>query len=115
MLRDKVESPLGKQVQAAQTNAEIRCSTGFCFLFFEAVSDVYVRRVGVWCDAVLTCCSEAYGLQEFYRQTQEQLQARRDALQSGSQPERPVTDGDVTTMAVKFERWVKNTFSAPHL
>lgn len=25
MLRDKVESPLGKQVQAAQTNAEIRC------------------------------------------------------------------------------------------
>lgn len=24
MLRDKVESPLGKQVQAAQTNAEIR-------------------------------------------------------------------------------------------
>uniref|UniRef100_A0A669CRB2 Dihydrouridine synthase 2 n=1 Tax=Oreochromis niloticus TaxID=8128 RepID=A0A669CRB2_ORENI len=71
MLRDKVESPLGKQVQAAQTNAEI---------------------------------SEAYGLQEFYRQTQEQLQARRDALQSGSQPERPVTDGDVTTMAVKFER-----------
>lgn len=71
MLRDKVESPLGKQVQAAQTNAEI---------------------------------SEAYGLQEFYRQTREQLQARRDALQSGSQPERPVTDGDVTTMAVKFER-----------
>uniref|UniRef100_A0A665TA72 DRBM domain-containing protein n=1 Tax=Echeneis naucrates TaxID=173247 RepID=A0A665TA72_ECHNA len=55
MLRDKVESPLGKQVQAAQTNAEI---------------------------------SEAYGLQEFYRQTQNQLQARRDALQSGSQPVR---------------------------
>lgn len=24
MLREKVESPLGKQVQAAQTNAEIR-------------------------------------------------------------------------------------------
>lgn len=24
MLRDKVESPLGKQVQAAQTNAELR-------------------------------------------------------------------------------------------
>uniref|UniRef100_A0A665T2I4 DRBM domain-containing protein n=1 Tax=Echeneis naucrates TaxID=173247 RepID=A0A665T2I4_ECHNA len=71
MLRDKVESPLGKQVQAAQTNAEI---------------------------------SEAYGLQEFYRQTQNQLQARRDALQSGSQPVRPVVDGDVTTMAVKFER-----------
>ncbi|KAG7232579.1 hypothetical protein INR49_001897 [Caranx melampygus] len=27
MLRDKVESPLGKQVQAAQTNAEIRYSS----------------------------------------------------------------------------------------
>ncbi|KAM6937850.1 tRNA-dihydrouridine(20) synthase [NAD(P)+]-like [Xenentodon cancila] len=71
MLRDKVESPLGKLVQAAQTNAEI---------------------------------SEAYGLQEFYQQTQEQLQARRDALQSSSQPDRPVMDGNVTTMAVKFER-----------
>lgn len=28
MLRDKVESPLGKQVQAAQTNAEIRYRSG---------------------------------------------------------------------------------------
>nr|XP_019966338.1 PREDICTED: tRNA-dihydrouridine(20) synthase [NAD(P)+]-like [Paralichthys olivaceus] len=71
MLRDKVESPLGKQLQAAQTNAEI---------------------------------SEAYGLQEFYQQTQEQLRTRRDTLQSSSQPDRPVMDGDVTTMAVKFER-----------
>ncbi|XP_041650800.1 tRNA-dihydrouridine(20) synthase [NAD(P)+]-like [Cheilinus undulatus] len=71
MLRDKVESPLGKQVQAAQTNAEI---------------------------------SEAYGLQEYYKQIQEGLQSRRDALQSVSQPDRPVMDGDVTTMAVKFER-----------
>uniref|UniRef100_A0AAQ5ZV10 DRBM domain-containing protein n=1 Tax=Amphiprion ocellaris TaxID=80972 RepID=A0AAQ5ZV10_AMPOC len=44
MLRDKVESPLGKQVQAAQTNADI---------------------------------SEAYGLQDFYQQTLEQLQTRR--------------------------------------
>ncbi|KAM4573811.1 tRNA-dihydrouridine(20) synthase [NAD(P)+]-like isoform 2-T3 [Odontesthes bonariensis] len=71
MLRDKVESPLGKQVQAAQTNAEM---------------------------------SEAYGLQEFFQQTQEQLRARQDAWQSSSQPDRPVMDGDVTTMAVKFER-----------
>ncbi|KAM9352167.1 tRNA-dihydrouridine(20) synthase [NAD(P)+]-like [Symphorus nematophorus] len=71
MLRDKVESPLGKQVQAAQTNAEI---------------------------------SEAYGMQDLYQQTQDRLQARRDALQSSSQPDRPVMDGDVTTMAVKFER-----------
>uniref|UniRef100_A0A667YLP1 Dihydrouridine synthase 2 n=1 Tax=Myripristis murdjan TaxID=586833 RepID=A0A667YLP1_9TELE len=71
MLRDKVESPLGKQVQSAQTNAEI---------------------------------SEAYGLQDFYRQTQEQLQARRDAVQSGSRPDRPVLDGDVVTMPVRFER-----------
>ncbi|XP_004069428.1 tRNA-dihydrouridine(20) synthase [NAD(P)+]-like isoform X1 [Oryzias latipes] len=71
MLRDKVESPLGKQVQAAQTNAEI---------------------------------SEALGLQEFYRQTEEQLQTRRDALQSSSLPSSPVVDGGVITMAVKFER-----------
>ncbi|CAJ1055866.1 tRNA-dihydrouridine(20) synthase -like [Xiphias gladius] [Xyrichtys novacula] len=71
MLRDKVESPLGKKVQAAQTNAEI---------------------------------SEAYGLQEFYQQIQDQLQTRRDALQSSSLPDRPVMEGDVTTMAVKFER-----------
>lgn len=99
MLRDKVESPLGKQVQAAQTNAEIRCST-VCLQ--QCQMCMYVGWV--WCDVVLTCCSEAYGLQEFYRQTREQLQTRRDALQSGSQPERPVTDGDVTTMAVKFER-----------
>lgn len=28
MLRDKVESPLGKQLQAAQNNAEIRYTTG---------------------------------------------------------------------------------------
>lgn len=47
------------------------------------------------------CCSEALGLQEFCRQTQEQLQARREV-----QPDRPVLDGDVTTMAVKFERSV---------
>ncbi|CAN9499036.1 unnamed protein product [Ophioblennius macclurei] len=71
MLRDKVESVLGKQVQAAQTNAEI---------------------------------SEAYGLQEFYQHTQDELQARRDASQSGSHPEKPVMDGDVTTMAIRFER-----------
>uniref|UniRef100_A0A672FQK2 tRNA-dihydrouridine(20) synthase [NAD(P)+]-like n=1 Tax=Salarias fasciatus TaxID=181472 RepID=A0A672FQK2_SALFA len=71
MLRDKVESVLGKQVQASQTNAEI---------------------------------SEAYGLQAFYQQTQDELQARRDASQGGGQPERPVMDGDVTTMAVRFER-----------
>lgn len=71
MLRDKVESPLGKQVQAAQTNTEF---------------------------------SNAYGLQEYCQEVQEQQQARRDALQSNSHPDRPVMDGDVLTMAVKFER-----------
>ncbi|XP_024911956.1 tRNA-dihydrouridine(20) synthase [NAD(P)+]-like isoform X1 [Cynoglossus semilaevis] len=71
MLRDKVESPLGKRVQAAQTNAEI---------------------------------SDAYGLSEFHQQIQEQLQSRRDALQGGDPSDCPVMDGDVTTMAVKFER-----------
>lgn len=58
----------------------------------------------VMCDVM--CCSEAYGLQEFYQHTQDQQQARRDALQSCSQPDQPVTDGDVTSMAVKFERSV---------
>uniref|UniRef100_A0A671U183 Dihydrouridine synthase 2 n=1 Tax=Sparus aurata TaxID=8175 RepID=A0A671U183_SPAAU len=71
MLRDKVESPLGKQLQAAQTSAEI---------------------------------CKAYGMQELFQQTQERLQARRDTLQSSTEPDRPVVDGDVTTMAVKFER-----------
>ncbi|XP_029289511.1 tRNA-dihydrouridine(20) synthase [NAD(P)+]-like isoform X2 [Cottoperca gobio] len=71
MLRDKVESPLGKQLQAAQTNAEI---------------------------------SEAYGLQEFYQQTQDQLRAKRDVLQSFTQPDQLVMDGDVSTLAVKFQR-----------
>ncbi|XP_032367435.1 tRNA-dihydrouridine(20) synthase [NAD(P)+]-like [Etheostoma spectabile] len=71
MLRDKVESPLGKQVQAAQTNGEL---------------------------------SEAFGLQEFYRRTQDRLQARRDALQTGTTPDPLVMDGDVATMPVKFER-----------
>lgn len=56
------------------------------------------------CDVM--CRSEAYGLQEFYQRTQEQLQVRRDALQSSSQPDQPVTDGGVTSMAVKFERSV---------
>ncbi|XP_047451692.1 tRNA-dihydrouridine(20) synthase [NAD(P)+]-like [Mugil cephalus] len=71
MLRDKVESPLGKQIHAAQTNSEI---------------------------------SKAYGLHEFFQQTQELLQSRREALQSSRQLDQPVVDGDVTTMAVKFER-----------
>ncbi|XP_073328977.1 tRNA-dihydrouridine(20) synthase [NAD(P)+]-like [Pagrus major] len=71
MLRDKVESPLGKQLQAAQSAAEI---------------------------------CKAYGMQELFQQTQERLQARRDALQSSTEPDRPVMDGDLTIMAVKFER-----------
>ncbi|XP_054632596.1 tRNA-dihydrouridine(20) synthase [NAD(P)+]-like [Dunckerocampus dactyliophorus] len=71
MLRDKVESVLGKKVHAAQTNAEL---------------------------------SEAYGLHDFYKQTQEQLQARRDAKQGDAHLECLIMDGDVTTMAIKFER-----------
>ncbi|XP_068459954.1 tRNA-dihydrouridine(20) synthase [NAD(P)+]-like [Clinocottus analis] len=70
MLRDKVESPLGKKLQAAQNSREI---------------------------------SEAFGLQQFYQLTQQQLQVKRDALQSCSQPETSM-QGDVTVMAVRFER-----------
>ncbi|KAJ0041601.1 hypothetical protein NL108_012372 [Boleophthalmus pectinirostris] len=71
MLRDKVETPQGKLVQAAQTNAEF---------------------------------SVAYGLQEYFQKVQEELQAKRDALQSHCLQNRPIMDGDVLTMAVKFER-----------
>lgn len=98
MLRDKVESPLGKQVQAAQTNTEIRCGVGW--------SDMAVGAPG-WCLFTLRFFdSEALGLQEFYRQTEEKLQTRREAVQSSSPPSSPVVDGDVVTMAVKFERSV---------
>lgn len=55
-------------------------------------------------DVVSLGCSTAYGLQRFYQEVQEELQAKRDALQSDSQPDRPIMDGDVTTMAVRFER-----------
>uniref|UniRef100_A0A8C6M7P4 Dihydrouridine synthase 2 n=2 Tax=Nothobranchius furzeri TaxID=105023 RepID=A0A8C6M7P4_NOTFU len=68
MLRDKVESPLGKQVQAAQTNAEIRCSN-------------HTRSSGVVVKST-----------------------KRDTLQRSSQPSCPVMDGDIITMAIKFER-----------
>lgn len=71
MLRDKVETPQGKLVQAAQTNAEF---------------------------------SVAYGLQQYFEQVQKEHQAKRDALQSHSLQDRPVMEGDVLTMAVKFER-----------
>ncbi|XP_061631035.1 tRNA-dihydrouridine(20) synthase [NAD(P)+]-like isoform X2 [Phyllopteryx taeniolatus] len=73
MLRDKVESALGKRVQAAQNNQEL---------------------------------SEAFDLVAVFEETQAALEARRDALQS---PERRrdhviAVDGDVTTMALKFQR-----------
>ncbi|KAL0968589.1 hypothetical protein UPYG_G00268920 [Umbra pygmaea] len=72
MLREKVESPLGKQLLSAQTTEEI---------------------------------CEAYGLQEYYKTTQAELQARRDAIQTNHNDlDQPVLDGDVTTMRVKFER-----------
>lgn len=61
----------------------------------------------VWCgESWCLCCSEAYGLQELYQQTQDKLQARRDAMQRSVQPNKPVMDGDVLIMAVKFERSV---------
>ncbi|XP_077600179.1 tRNA-dihydrouridine(20) synthase [NAD(P)+]-like [Stigmatopora nigra] len=73
MLRDKVESVVGKRVQAAQDNSEL---------------------------------SAAYGLEEFFSETQAELQARRNALRSQDQcDDNLITmDGDVTTMALKFQR-----------
>ncbi|XP_063730939.1 tRNA-dihydrouridine(20) synthase [NAD(P)+]-like [Eleginops maclovinus] len=71
MLRDKVESPQGKLLQAAQTHADI---------------------------------SAAFGLQQFFLQTEDQLQQKRSRLQSGCPPDALLMDGDVCTMAVKFLR-----------
>ncbi|KAJ8398361.1 hypothetical protein AAFF_G00429310 [Aldrovandia affinis] len=72
MLRDRVESPLGKQLHAAQTSAEI---------------------------------CEVFGLQEFYSEHRARLLARQDSLHTGGQrPDRPVMEGDVTTMSVRFHR-----------
>lgn len=50
--------------------------------------------------------SEAYGMQGFYQQTQEWIQVRRNAQQNSSQLDQPIMDGDVVTMAVRFERSV---------
>ncbi|XP_072529760.1 tRNA-dihydrouridine(20) synthase [NAD(P)+]-like [Salminus brasiliensis] len=74
MLKDRVESPMGKQLHAAQTNAEI---------------------------------CEVFGMTDFYKQTQADLEARKKDLQgssSSSLSDKPVLEGDVITMAVKFER-----------
>ncbi|GAA6093214.1 tRNA-dihydrouridine(20) synthase [NAD(P)+]-like [Tachysurus ichikawai] len=73
MLRDRVESPMGKQLHAAQTNKEI---------------------------------CEVFGMRDFYKKAQDDLEARKKALDanSSSLPDQPVLDGDVITMAIKFER-----------
>lgn len=55
---------------------------------------------------ILWNVSEAYGMQDFYQQTQEWIQARRKSQQNDSQLDQPIVDGDVVTMAVKFERSV---------
>ncbi|CAL8260139.1 unnamed protein product [Merluccius merluccius] len=67
MLRDKVESVIGKQVQTAQTLAEI--------------------------------CA-AYGMQAFYEEVQVLLRSKRERRP----PETPLTQGGVTTMALRFHR-----------
>ncbi|XP_046715750.1 tRNA-dihydrouridine(20) synthase [NAD(P)+]-like isoform X1 [Silurus meridionalis] len=73
MLRDRVESPMGKQLHAAQTNEEI---------------------------------CKVFGMTDFYKKTQAELEARKKALDatSSSLSDQPVMDGDVITMAIKFER-----------
>lgn len=45
-------------------------------------------------------------MQGFYQKTQEWIQARKNAQQNISQLDQPVMDGDIVTMAVKFERSV---------
>lgn len=55
---------------------------------------------------VLWNCSQAYGMQGFYQQTQEWIQARRNAQQNASRFDQPIMDEDLVTMAVRFERSV---------
>ncbi|KAL4642190.1 tRNA-dihydrouridine(20) synthase NAD(P)+-like [Arapaima gigas] len=74
MLRERMESPLGKLLHTAQTNADI---------------------------------CEAFGLGDFYRETQEWLKGQEETLHtSSSSPhsEQPTLEGDVFTMPVKFIR-----------
>ncbi|XP_018597703.1 tRNA-dihydrouridine(20) synthase [NAD(P)+]-like [Scleropages formosus] len=75
MLRERMESPLGKLLHAAQTNAEI---------------------------------CEAFGLGDFYRDTQEWLKVQQETLHANAGSPRsldqPTLDGDVVTMPVKFIR-----------
>ncbi|XP_017555542.1 tRNA-dihydrouridine(20) synthase [NAD(P)+]-like isoform X2 [Pygocentrus nattereri] len=73
MLKDRVESPMGKRLHAAQTSAEI---------------------------------CEVFGMTDFYKKAQADLEARKSYLQanSSSLSDQPTLDGDVITMAVKFER-----------
>ncbi|XP_066523384.1 tRNA-dihydrouridine(20) synthase [NAD(P)+]-like [Hoplias malabaricus] len=73
MLKDRVESPMGKQLHAAQTNGEI---------------------------------CEVFGMSDFYKKAQADLEARKRELQTHiiNLSNQPTLDGDVITMAVKFER-----------
>ncbi|XP_063053112.1 tRNA-dihydrouridine(20) synthase [NAD(P)+]-like isoform X2 [Engraulis encrasicolus] len=72
MLRDRVESPMGKRLYLCQTNKEI---------------------------------CEVYGLMEYYDKIEADLQGRREALESHDDgPCLPTLEGDVITMAVRFER-----------
>ncbi|XP_030646122.1 tRNA-dihydrouridine(20) synthase [NAD(P)+]-like [Chanos chanos] len=72
MLRDRVESPMGKQLHAAQTNEEI---------------------------------CEVFGMTDYYKKTQAALEERRAALQANHcHSDQPTLEGDIITMAVRFER-----------
>lgn len=53
-------------------------------------------------------CSEVFGMTDFYKKAEAELEARRKALaaSSSSLSNQPVLDGDVITMAVKFERLI---------
>lgn len=55
--------------------------------------------------------SEVFGMSDFYKKAQAELEARKKALDanSSSLPDQPVLDGDVITMAIKFERLISKT------
>lgn len=55
-------------------------------------------------------CSEVFRMTDFFKKTKAELEACKKALDanSSSLSDQPVLDGDVITMAVKFERLIPN-------
>lgn len=62
------------------------------------------------CPCVFVPYSEVFGMADFYKKAQAELESCKTALDANcsSLSDKPVLDGDVITMAIKFERLVLN-------